>query len=90
MRLAYNWRSEYLGSYRDFVTGNPIYQQATGYLDGSVKYDFNDNFQIRAQIANITNEKANAEQQIDADGQRFGRTSFVGDRRIRVGARYKF
>jgi len=90
MRLAYNWRSEYLSSYRDFVTGNPIYQQATGYLDGSVKYDFNDNFQIRAQIANITNEKANAEQQIDADGQRFGRTSFVGDRRIRVGARYKF
>jgi len=68
MRLAYNWRSEYLSSYRDFVTGNPIYQQATGYLDGSVKYDFNDNFQIRAQIANITNEKANAEQQIDADG----------------------
>jgi len=90
MRLAYNWRSEYLSSYRDFVTGNPIYQQATGYLDGSVKYDFNDNFQVRAQIANITNEKANAEQQIDADGQRFGRTSFVGDRRIKIGARYKF
>lgn len=90
MRLAYNWRSEYLGSYRDFVTGNPIYQQATGYLDGSVKYDFNDNFQVRAQIANITNERANAEQQIDADGQRFGRTSFVGDRRIKIGARYKF
>ena len=90
MRLAYNWRSEYLGSYRDFVTGNPIYQQATGYLDGSVKFDFNDNFQLRLQVANITNEKANAEQQIDADGQRFGRTSFVGDRRIKVGARYKF
>ena len=90
MRLAYNWRSEYLSSYRDFVTGNPIYQQATGYLDGSVKYDFNDNFQIRAQIANITNERANAEQQIDADGQRFGRTSFIGDRRIKIGARYKF
>ncbi|MEP3890982.1 MAG: TonB-dependent receptor [Hellea sp.] len=90
MRLAYNWRSEYLGSYRDFVTGNPIFQQATGYLDGSAKYDFNDNFQVRLQVANITNEKANAEQQIDADGQRFGRTSFVGDRRIKFGARYKF
>ena len=90
MRLAYNWRSEYLGSYRDFVTGNPIFQQATGYLDGSAKYDFNDQFQIRFQIANITNERANAEQQIDADGTRFGRTSFVGDRRIRIGARYKF
>ena len=90
MRLAYNWRSEYLGSYRDFVTGNPIFQQATGYLDGSVKYDVNENFQLRLQVANITDEKANAEQQIDADGQRFGRTSFVGDRRIKIGARYKF
>ena len=90
MRLAYNWRSEYLGSYRDFVTGNPIFQQPTGYLDGSIKYDINDNFQVRAQIANITDEKANAEQQIDAAGQRFGRTSFIGDRRIKIGARYQF
>ncbi|WP_427451530.1 TonB-dependent receptor [Litorimonas sp. WD9-15] len=90
MRLAYNWRSEYLGSYRDFVSGNPIFQQPTGYLDGSIKYDLTENFQIRAQIANITDEKANSEQQIDADGTRFGRTSFVGDRRIRIGARYAF
>ena len=90
LRLAYNWRSEYLSSYRDFVTGNPIYQQPTGYLDGSIKYDFNENFQVRAQIANITNERANAEQQIDASGQRFGRTSFIGDRRIKIGARYQF
>jgi len=90
MRLAYNWRSEYLGSYRDFVSGNPIFQQATGYLDGSIKYDLTENFQLRAQIANITDEKSNSEQQIDADGTRFGRTSFTGDRRIRIGARYAF
>lgn len=90
MRLAYNWRSEYLGSYRDFVSGNPIFQQPTGYLDGSIKYDLTENFQLRAQIANITDEKSNAEQQIDAAGQRFGRTSFLGDRRIRIGARYAF
>jgi iron complex outermembrane receptor protein len=90
MRLAYNWRSEYLSSYRDFVTGNPIFQTDRGYLDGSVKYDFNDNFQVRFQIANILDTKAQSEQQIDASGQRFGRTSFVGDRRIRIGARYAF
>ncbi|MEP4052146.1 MAG: TonB-dependent receptor [Litorimonas sp.] len=90
MRLAYNWRSEYLGSYRDFVSGNPIFQQPTGYLDGSIKYDITENFQVRAQIANITDEKANAEQQIDSFGNRFGRTSFLGDRRIRIGARYAF
>jgi iron complex outermembrane receptor protein len=89
-RLAYNWRSEYLSSYRDFVTGNPIFQEDRGYLDGSVKYDFNDNLQFRVQVANILDTKANATQQIDAAGQRFGRTSFVGDRRIRVGLRYAF
>lgn len=90
LRLAYNWRSEYLSSYRDFVSGNPIFQEDRGYLDGSFKYDFNDNLQFRAQIANILDTKAKATQQIDADGQRFARTSFVGDRRIRVGLRYQF
>ena len=89
-RLAYNWRSEYLSSYRDFVTGNPIFQTDRGYLDGSFKFDVNDNFQVRFQVANILDTKANAEQQIDADGQRFGRTSFLGDRRIRFGLRYSF
>lgn len=89
-RVAYNWRSEYLSSYRDYVTGNPIFQEDRGYLDGSVKYDFTENFQLRFQIANILNTQANATQQIDADGQRFGRTAFIGDRRIRIGARYQF
>ena len=89
-RLAYNWRSEYLSSYRDYVTGNPIYQTDRGYLDGSFKYDFNDNLQFRVQVANILDTKAKAEQQIDADGQRIGRTSFVGDRRVKVGLRYQF
>ena len=90
IRLAYNWRSEYLSDYRDFVTGNPIFQTDRGYLDGSFKWDINDSLQFRAQVANILDTKANAEQQIDASGQRFGRTSFVGDRRIRVGLRYAF
>lgn len=89
-RLAYNWRSEYLSSYRDFVTGNPIFQTDRGYLDGSFKFDISDQLQFRAQVANILDTKANAEQQIDADGQRFGRTSFLGDRRIKVGFRYSF
>ncbi|MBC6412455.1 MAG: TonB-dependent receptor [Hyphomonadaceae bacterium] len=90
VRLAYNWRSGYLSSYRDFVTGNPIFQTGRGYLDGSLKYDINDALQVRLQVANILDTKADAEQQIDAAGQRFGRTSFVGDRRIKVGLRYNF
>ena len=89
-RLAYNWRSDYLSSYRDFITGNPIYQEERGYLDGSFKYDFNDNFQFRAQIANILDTQAIASQQVDQNGQRFGRSNFIGDRRIKVGVRYSY
>ena len=90
VRLAYNWRSDYLSSYRDFITGNPIYQEERGYLDGSFKYDFNENFQFRAQVANILDTRANASQVVDANGQRYGRTSFIGDRRIKVGVRYSY
>ncbi len=90
MRLAYNWRSEHLSSRRDFVTGNPIFQEDIGYLDGSVKYDLTDNFQFRFQVANILDTKSKAQQQIDQAGQRFGRTSFTGDRRIRFGIRYAY
>ena len=89
-RLAYNWRSEYLSSYRDYVTGNPIFQSPKGYLDASFKWDMSDVLQFRVQAANILDTKANSEQQIDASGQRFGRTSFLGDRRIKVGFRAQF
>ena len=89
-RLAYNWRDDYLSSYRDFVSGNPIFQEQRGYLDGSFKWDFTDNLQFRAQVANILDTKAKATQQITQDGQRFGRTAFVGDRRVKVGLRYQF
>ena len=90
LRLAYNWRSEYLSSYRDFVSGNPIFQEDRGYLDGSAKWDISENFQARLQVANILDTRANATQQIDAAGQRFGRTSFIGDRRIKVGLRFQY
>ena len=89
-RLAYNWRSEYLSDYRDFVTGNPIFQEDRGYLDGSAKYDITDALQFRVQVANILDTEAKATQQIDEAGQRFGRTSFLGDRRIKFGFRYQF
>lgn len=90
LRLAYNWRSSHLSSYRDYVTGNPIFQTGRGYLDGSIRYRFNEMVEFNMQIANITNTVAKAEQQIDADGQRFGRTAFMGDRRIKAGLKFTF
>lgn len=89
-RLAYNWRSEYYSSYRDFVTGNPIIQDDIGYLDASFKWDVNDQFQIRLQAANLLDTKSIASQQVDQAGQTFARSTFIGDRRFEIGLRYAF
>lgn len=85
LRLAYNWRSKYLTTYRDWVTGNPIYNSAAGFLDASIKYRVNEHIQFRASIANILDTKSKAKAQIDAAGQMYDRFSFLNDRRIVVG-----
>ena len=89
-RLAYNWRSDYFSSYRDFVTGNPIIQEEIGFLDASFKWDITDQVQINLQGANLLDTKAFASQQVDQAGQRYARSSFVNDRRFKVGIRYSF
>ena len=89
-RLAYNWRSEYVSSYRDYITGNPIIQDDIGFLDASIRWNVTDNLTVRAQVANILDEKSVAYQQVDAAGQRFGRSVFVNDRRFEFGVRYEF
>jgi len=89
-RLAYNWRSEYVSSYRDFITGNPIIQDDIGFLDASFRWNITDSVEFRAQAANLLNTKAVARQQIDGSGQTYGRSVFVNDRRFEVGFRYEF
>lgn len=89
-RLAYNWRSDYFSSYRDFVTGNPIIQEEIGFLDASFKWDVTDQVQLSILGANLLDTKAFASQQVDQSGQRFARSSFVNDRRFEVGIRYSF
>ena len=89
-RLAYNWRSDYFSSYRDFVTGNPIIQEEIGFLDASFKWDVTDQIQIGVLGANLLDTKAFASQQVDQAGQRFARSSFVNDRRFEVSIRYSY
>ena len=69
-RLAYAWRSEYLTTYRDWVTGNPIYVDANGFLDGSFRFDFNEHFQVSASISNILDQKEEAYMLLNTAGQR--------------------
>ena len=89
-RLAYNWRSDFVSSYSDFITGNPIFQEDAGFLDGSAKYDVTDALQLRFQVSNILATSQDATQQINADGDRFSRASIQFDRRFRFGLRYNF
>jgi iron complex outermembrane recepter protein len=89
-RLAYNWRSEYLTSYRDWVTGNPIYTAPGGFLDGSFRYDFNDHFQMSASISNILDKKEKAFMLLNEQGQTAPRFAFLNDRRMVLGMRYQF
>ncbi len=89
-RLAYNWRSEYVSSYRDFITGNPIMQDDIGFLDASFRWDVTDNLEFRVQAANLLDTQATAQQQVDAAGQTYARSVFDNDRRFEFGLRYEF
>jgi TonB-dependent receptor len=90
LRLAYNWRSEYLTSYRDWVTGNPIYTAPGGFLDASFRYDFNEHLQFRASVSNVLDKKEKAYMLINAEGQTAPRFAFLNDRRMVIGVRYQF
>ncbi|MEO6360070.1 MAG: hypothetical protein ABIO43_05795, partial [Sphingomicrobium sp.] len=89
-RLAYNWRSKYLTTYRDYVTGFPVFNSASGTLDASLKYQFVPQLQARASIANILDAKSKARVQIDQAGTLYDRFSFLNDRRIVVGLLAQF
>lgn len=90
LRLAYNWRSEYLTTYRDWVTGNPIYTAAGGFLDASFRYDFNEHLQVRASISNVLDKKEKAYMLLNTEGQTAPRFAFLNDRRMVIGIRYQF
>ena len=89
-RLAYNYRSDFLVSYSDQITGNPIFVEGEGVLDGSAKWDINDHFQVRLQVSNILGNETVLFQQIDQAGQSFPRSTFKSDRRIKFGVRFQY
>jgi iron complex outermembrane recepter protein len=90
VRLAYNWRSDYLTSYRDWVTGNPIYVAGGGFLDASFRYDINEHLQVSASIANVLDQKEKAFMLLNEQGETAPRFAFLNDRRMVLGIRYQF
>ena len=98
VRLAYNWRSEYLlsvgpngynGGDGGIAWKLPVYSDSFGQLDGSIFYRFSDHVQLGLEMNNLNN----AEQRTIMDQNGAGRriTSwYVNDRRYAATLRLTF
>ena len=66
-RLAYSWRSEFLTANLDCCIGLPMWQDDSGYLDGSVRYQINDGLEVSLDVSNILDTTAVMQQQVFGD-----------------------
>ena len=82
LRAAYNWRSRFLLTSADVIFPYyPIYNEATGQLDGSAFYSVTKNIKVGVQGVNLLNEVTKTSQQFTASGLIAPRSYFVNDRR---------
>jgi TonB-dependent receptor len=86
VRLAYNWRDEFLSSRFDGAGANPNYTEEYGQFDLNVSYQWGDNLTLQAEAINLTDEI----QRIH--GRTASEALFVTQTgpRYMIGARYKF
>lgn len=97
-RLAYNWRSEYISSINDCCVRFHVWNEAEGFLDGSLRYAINDNVEVNLQASNILGTEIRIRQQVkgpteanpDQELKYLPAGWFRYDRRIQVGVRLKF
>lgn len=89
-RAAYNWRSEYLVTAADCCVGFPIWQDAAGFLDASLRYRVNDNIELNIQGQNLLNTDTVLKQQVDNRGTKLPNAWFQNDRRVQFGVRLKY
>src|SRR5690625_6225755 len=69
-RLAYNWRSKYLLTTRDAISGAPIWNDDQGFLDGSVSYAVNDNITVGLQFTNLLNTQTKTLMTLDNEDRK--------------------
>ena len=81
-RLAYNWRSRYLLTTRDVISRYPLWNDESGFLDGSINYKINNNFTVGLQLTNILNTQTKTIMILDGKGLEAGRSWFENDRRV--------
>jgi TonB-dependent receptor len=86
VRLAYNWRDEFLSNINVGSSRNPIYVEEYDQIDLSVGYAFSDNLSMAFEGLNLT------EEDVRWHGRSEKQMWFLEDQgaRYSVGARYKF
>jgi iron complex outermembrane recepter protein len=94
-RLAYNWRSKYLVTAVDCCVYLPVWQKASGFLDGSIRFRVNDSIELSAEGSNLLNTRTKLQTQVTDDESPEGKLIltpngfFQNDRRFIVGVRWK-
>lgn len=94
-RLAYNWRSKYLITASDCCVGLPVWNAAAGYLDGSIRYNINNHFELSLEGSNLLNTQTVTLQQLTDSTSPEGKiilahnSWFRQDRRYTLGFRFK-
>ncbi|MBS7455567.1 TonB-dependent receptor [Coralloluteibacterium stylophorae] len=86
VRLAYNWRDEFLSGRFDGQGPNPAYTEEYGQLDANVSYQFNDRLTLALEGINLTDET------IRVHGRHENQVLWATQNgpRYMVGLRYKF
>lgn len=86
VRLAYNWRDEFLSQVNVGNSRNPIYVEEYEQIDLNVSYDFNDHLSVSFEGLNLT------EEDVRWHGRSKKQLWFLEDQgaRYALGARYKF
>jgi iron complex outermembrane receptor protein len=90
VRLAYNWRSQYLVTTRDVITFLPVYQDDTGQLDATAYISLTPSLELGIEGVNLANEVTVLKQQFDNNRTLLPRANFINDRRYAVILRATF
>lgn len=97
-RLAYSWRSAFLANNLDCCIGLPIWQKASGFLDGSFRYALSDNVELSLDASNMLGTTTVMQQQVFGDSKQTPGAAAVtidsdwikSDRRYQIGVRFKY
>ncbi len=89
-RVAYNWRSKWLVTAVDCCIYLPMWEDAAGFMDASIRYRVTNNMELSLQGTNLLNTETVLKQQVNNAGLLKPGSWFQNDRRVTLGVRLKY